>query len=61
MDVRDRINRALLQARDRQDAFATEVWSAALAAFSSPVPPYDMEEQRRQLLHNLDRHGGRYA
>jgi hypothetical protein len=57
MDVRQKIAGALQQAQERQDTFATEIWNAALSAFSMPIPQYDLEEQRRQLLHNLDRSG----
>ena len=54
MDLRDRIAGSLQQARDRDDTFAIEFWDAALTACSAPIPAYDMAEQRRQLLHNLD-------
>jgi hypothetical protein len=61
MEVREKIRAALESARERQDRFAIELWDAALKGFSAPVPVYDMEEQRRKLLHNLDRNAGRYA
>jgi hypothetical protein len=61
MEVREKMRAALESARERQDAFAIELWDAALKAFSAPVPIYNMEEQRRKLLHNLDNKAGRYA
>jgi hypothetical protein len=61
MEVKQRIARALQQAQERQDAFATEIWLAALLAFSTQAPQYDFDEQRRALLHNLDRDGRNFA
>ena len=61
MELSRRMHARLQEARDRQDTFAIELWDAALKAFSAPVPSYDMESQRRQLLQNLDKKSGRYA
>jgi len=61
MDIRDRITGSLQQARDRKDALAIEIWDAALTACSAPIPSYNMEEQRSQLLHNLDKKAVRHG
>lgn len=61
MELSEKMRARLQDARDRQDAFAAEIWDAALKACSAPIPVYNMEEQRRQLLHNLDRKPRRYA
>lgn len=53
MDAKDRIAAALQRARQHNDKLREEILSAALSAFSTPIPEYDLNYQRRQILHSI--------
>jgi len=55
MDGHDKITGKLNEALDdvRTDIAKVEVWVSALSIFSTPIPEYDLDAQRKQLPNSI--------